>query len=110
VMPLWLKNVSRIDALLFIYFLALLIHALLERELRRAMIPAKIPFLPLYPEQRECRAPSTERVLELFEPLQHHRLCHHGQVLPTDDPELTPLQDQIRRLLGLPPSAFRSTT
>jgi len=30
--PVWLKNVSRIEALLFLYFIALLVHALLERE------------------------------------------------------------------------------
>jgi len=35
--PVRLKNVSRIEALLFLYFVALLVHALLEREVRRGM-------------------------------------------------------------------------
>ena len=35
--PVWLKNVSRIEALLFLYFIALLVHALLEREIRQGI-------------------------------------------------------------------------
>ena len=37
VAPVYLKEVSRIQALLCVYFLALLVESLLERELRRAM-------------------------------------------------------------------------
>ena len=40
--PVWLKNVSRIEALLFLYFIALLVHALLEREVRLGMAKANI--------------------------------------------------------------------
>ena len=35
--PVLLKNEGRIEALFFVYFLALLVQALIERELRRAM-------------------------------------------------------------------------
>ena len=37
VAPVYLKEVTRIQALLCLYFLVLLVQALLERELRRAM-------------------------------------------------------------------------
>ena len=37
VAPVYLKEVSRIQALLCVYFLVLLVESLLERELRRAM-------------------------------------------------------------------------
>ena len=37
VAPVYLEQVSRIAALLCVYFLVLLVEALLERELRRAM-------------------------------------------------------------------------
>jgi len=50
--PVWLKNVGRIEALLFLYFVALLVHALLERELRLGMARENIESLPLYPEER----------------------------------------------------------
>ena len=105
--PVWLKNVDRIEALLFLYFIALLVHALLERELRRGMAKAHIASLPLYPEERDCRAPATERVLDLFQPLQRHRLLSHGLPLQIFEPQLSALQSQIVRLLGIPQSAFQ---
>jgi transposase len=48
VAPVFLKEVSRIQALLCVYFLALLVESLLERELRRAMETEGIESLPLY--------------------------------------------------------------
>ena len=107
--PVWLKNVSRIEALLFLYFMALLVHALLEREVRQGMAHAKIDSLPLYPEERDCRAPSTERILELFHPLQRHRLYRKERLVQVFEPELSDLQQQILQLLHIPPSAFRIT-
>ena len=37
VVPVNLNNPARIEALLFLYFIALLVHALIEREVRRTM-------------------------------------------------------------------------
>ncbi len=50
VAPVYLKETSRIQALLCVYFFVLLVEALLERELRRAMAEKEIEGLPLYPE------------------------------------------------------------
>lgn len=108
VAPVWLKKVSRVEAVLFLYFIALLVHALLERELRQAMAREGKDQLPLYPEERECRAPSTERILEVFAPLQRHRLRRAKRVVQVFEPELTELQGQIRGLLRMPVSAFRT--
>jgi transposase len=105
--PVWLKNVSRIEALLFLYFVALLVHALLEREIRRGMVRDKIESLPLYPEERECRAPSTERILDLFATLQRHRLRQGDRLAQVFEPELGALHKQVLALMRIPPSAFR---
>ena len=64
--PVFLKNEARIEALFTLYFLALLVQALIERELRQAMQAAQIEQLPLYPEARACRRPTTEHILRLF--------------------------------------------
>jgi len=104
--PVYLKKVSRIEALLFLYFIALLVQALLERELRRAMAREKIERLPLYPEERECCAPSTERILDLFMPLQRHRLRQRGRLVQVFHPELDELQQQVLALLRIPSAAF----
>ena len=102
VAPVYLKAVHRIQALLCVYFFALLVEALLERQLRRAMQRHEIDALPLYPEGRACRWPTARRVMELFESVQRHTLAHGqrpAQVLVTD---LTRLQRKLLRLLGLP--------
>ena len=74
VAPVYLKEASRIQALLCVYFLALLTESLLERELRRAMDREAIASLPLYPEGRKCRRPTARRVIDLFEDVQRHSL------------------------------------
>lgn len=105
--PVWLKSASRIEALLFLYFVALLVHALLEREVRRGMVRDKIESLPLYPEERECRAPSTERILDLFATLQRHRLRQGDRLVQVFEPELGALHVRMLALMRIPPSAFR---
>ena len=67
VAPVFLKEVSRIQALLCVYFFVLLVEALLERELRRAMERKGIESLPLYPERRACRRPTARKVIDLYE-------------------------------------------
>jgi transposase len=74
VAAVFLKEVSRIQALLCLYFLVLLVQASLERELRRAMARHQIESLPSYPEGRACRHPTTPQLIELFENVQRHWL------------------------------------
>ena len=85
--PVWLKKVSRIEALLFLYFIALLVHALLERE---------------------CKAPSTERVLDVFAPVQRHRLRKTNRLVQIFEPELSDLHRQILDLIRLTADVFQS--
>lgn len=100
VAPLYLKNVTRIQALMCLYFFALLIQTLLERELRNAMQATDLDALPLYPEGRPCKAPTTRRIIDIFEPIQRHTLTTGGRS-ETFVTELSPLQRQILKLLGM---------
>ena len=101
VAPMYLKEASRIQALLCVYFFALLVEALLEREVRRAMEQNGMEDLPLYPESRPCRRPTARKLIDLFEDIQRHTLTS-----PVDPPvvfmtELTRLQRTMLRLLGM---------
>ncbi len=100
VAPVYLQEVSRIGALLCVYFFVLLVEALLERELRRAMARSGQESLPLYSEGRACRRPTARRVIDLFEEVQRHELTagiNPAEFLTT---ELTPLQRKVLRLLA----------
>ena len=106
--PVFLKDEGRIEALFTLYFLALLVQALIERELRLAMTREKIVELPLYPEQRQCVHPTTEQVLRLFSLAERHKPLQDGHTIQVFDVQLTDLQRQLLALLGVPIEAFRA--
>jgi transposase len=105
VAPIYLKNVSRIQALLCAYFFAMLTQALVERELRRAMEKAELESLPLYPEGRPCKRPTTRRLIDVFEPIQRHILTGEGS-LDTFVTNLSPLHQQLLQLMNLPSQSY----
>jgi transposase len=102
VAPVYLKETSRIQALLGVYFFALLVESLLERELRRAMEGAGVESLPLYPEGRACRRPTARRVIDVFEDVHKHELTEGRRPAVVFSTELTRLQRKILKLLGIP--------
>jgi transposase len=101
VAPVYLKEVSRIQALLCVYFLALLTESLLERELRRAMEREAIASLPMYPEGRKCRRPTARRLIDLFDDVQRHSLRVGRRPPLVFMTELSRLQRRLLRLLGM---------
>ena len=101
-----LENGDPDSSLLAVYFFVLIVQTLLERELRQAMARAKIESVPLYPEGRACRRPTTRKILDLFDGVQRHELG-----LPGCEPEvmltqLSPLQKQILKLLGVSATSY----
>jgi len=104
--PVFLKNEGRIEALFTLYVIALLVQALVERELRQAMARDRLDELPIYPEQRQCSHPTTEQVLRLFSLAERHQLRQHGRTVQRFNMTLTDLQRQVLGLLGVPTSAF----
>jgi hypothetical protein len=66
----------------------------------------RIESLPLYPEGRPSRRPTTRRAIDLFAGVQRHELTHrkrHSRTLLTD---LTRLQRRVLRLLNLKPAGY----
>ena len=94
VAPVYLKEASRIQALL-------LVEALLERELRRAMERSGDEDLPLYPESRPCRRPTARKLIDLFEDVQRHTLTSPAGPPVVFTTELTGLQRKVLRLLEM---------
>jgi transposase len=99
--PVLLKNEGRIEAFFFLYFLALFVQALIEREIRRAMARDEIESLPIYPEDRLSERPTVDQIFRLFSHVARHELRLDGRVLRTFEPELTSLQAQVLHLLGV---------
>ena len=62
--------------------------------------------LPLYPEERTCQRPAAEQVFRLFALPARHVLTVAGQNVRVIDPELTAMQGQVLRLMGIPQSVY----
>ena len=107
VAPVYLHNVARIVGLLAIYFFALMVQSLLERELRKAMSAQGIESVPLYPEGRACVRPTTRQLLDVFEPLARHTLMTAGDDFESFTTELSPLHRQLLKLLRVPTKDYR---
>jgi len=104
--PALLKNEGRIEAFFFLYFLALLVEALIEREIRVAMELEGIDDLPLYPEERRTSRPTAEQVFRLFSLVARHDLHRASDVVRSFGPELTALQVEVLHLLGVPSEVY----
>lgn len=104
--PVWLKSQTRIDALGFCFYLALLVHALIERDCRRAMTAAGVHALPLYHEDRDSTSPTAARLLDTFADCSRTLLTIDGQTVKAIPPDLTPLHRQILELLAVPTRAY----
>jgi transposase len=104
--PVFLKNEGRIEALFFLYFIALLIQALIERQLRQAMQRQQIDELALYPEERACRQPTFLQILRLFSLPERHAITKDGDLIQAFPPQLTDLQREVLRLLDVPEAAY----
>src|ERR1035437_4777053 len=106
VAPVYLQTPHRIEALLLCHFLAMLVEAIIEREIRTSMKTQGLAGIPLYPELRNCPAPSAPRILEIFNDVKRHHLGSGDQIVQTFQPQLTPLQQQVLDLLHIPASIY----
>ncbi len=102
VAPIYLQNPKRVAALLFVYFLAVLVFALIEREARLGMKKREIESIPLYPEGRPCKAPTTDGILSAFLGLRRNRLMDaSGAVVRTFHDPLPPVAALLLKLLAV---------
>lgn len=105
VAPMFLKNPQRIAGLLCILVWALLVLALMERQVRRSLKGK--PLYGLYPENRPSPAPTGPALLDSFSTLCIVIVKHHGTI-SRRLAQPTPIQQTLLRLLGIPPDGLRT--
>ncbi|MBA0087284.1 MAG: hypothetical protein HRJ53_20050 [Acidobacteria bacterium Pan2503] len=106
VAPIWLKKNARIEALMFLEFIAQIIAALIERALRKKMAEKRIELLCSLPEGRASKTPTIEQVLRLFENQNKHALYDGDRLIKQFADPLTPVQSQILQLLEIPTAVY----
>jgi transposase len=105
VAPMFLKNPERIAGLLCVLVWALMVLALMERQVRRSLKGK--PLYGLYPENRPSPAPTGPALLDCFSTLCIVVVIEHGTIFQRLA-QPTPIQTHLLRLLGIPPDALRT--
>ena len=105
VAPVYLKKPRRAAGLVHAVFLAMTLDALIERTLRQGMSQHGIEALPILPEGRLTKTPTTARLLEMFSDVCWYEFERGGETV-TFPVKLSQLQKQLLRLLGMDPSAY----
>jgi len=103
--PAQLHTPARIDALAFCLYAALLVHALLERQVRHATA-AGLPPLRLHHEHRPAPAATGALILAGLDGIAITTITENNREI-TIPPRLTSLQQQLITLLGIPAASYR---
>ena len=105
VAPVYLKKPRRAAGLVHAAFLAMMVDALIERTLRKGMEGKRLESLPILPEGRPSKTPTTARLLEMFSGVCWYEF-ERGEEAVTFPIQLTPLQRQLLELLEVDPTAY----
>lgn len=105
VAPVYIKKPDRAAGLVHAVFLAMTLDALIERALRQGMEREGIEALPILPEGRLTRTPTTARLLETFSAVSWYEF-ERGEETVTFPMKLTALQKQLLRILDMNRSAY----
>jgi transposase len=99
VAPVYLKSNKRIEALMFIYFIAMLLAALIERRLRQEMEANGVKSIKSLPEDRSSPTPTWEQLVRLFDGFARYDLLDDKKLVKTFNDRTTEVQKQILGLL-----------
>jgi transposase len=99
--PLLFKKIEHIEANMFGFFIALVVQALIEREVRNKMKEQKIEKIIVYPEQREASHPTTAKILDRFENICTYKIKENSKVVETFKDSLNEDQKLILDLLNI---------
>ena len=99
--PLLFKKIERIEANMFGFFIALVVQALIEREVRIKMKEQKIEKIRVYPEQREASHPTTSKIIDRFDNICTYKIMENSKVVETFKDSLNEDQKLILSLLNI---------
>jgi transposase len=104
--PLLFKKIHRVEANMFVFFIALLLQALLERLLRVKLAEHKRPPLKLYPEDRDAPHPTTSQLFKTFEGLSTYVITADDRPSEEYHDPLTQTHREVLSLLEMTEAQF----
>lgn len=107
--PLLFKKIERVEAMTYLYFLALILQAVIERNVRQRMKVQDIAALPIYPEDRLAHHPTTAKILALFKDLSAYTIIRKGKPQLAYRDDITRLHRRVLSLLGIKEKDYWAT-
>jgi transposase len=108
VAPVFLKSPRRIEAMMFLYFIALMLVSLIERRMRREMQEQHIERLPLRPAGMQTKKPTWRTIMESFHGVHLATIERSGKLIQTALKGMSELRRQILALLKVPVTIYTS--
>ena len=106
VAPVFLKKEKRIEAMLLLYFVALMIVSLIERKIRMNMAAQDIDKLPILPQGMNTKKPTWNNVRYFYRNVHYSQIIRDGLSIQAVVKGLGNLHEQINRLLEIPDSVY----
>jgi len=108
VAPVFLKKEKRIEAMLFLYFVALMIVSLIERKIRMNMARDNIEKLPILPQGMNSKKPTWNNIRYFFRNVHYSQIIRDSTCIQAMVKGLSALHEQINRLLEVPDSVYKN--
>jgi len=108
VAPVFLKKEKRIEAILFLYFVALMIVLLIERKIRMNMAKERIEKLPILPQAMNSKKPTWNNIRYFFRNVHYSEILRNGTCIQARVQGLSALHEQINQLLEVPDWVYKN--
>jgi len=106
--PVFLKNNKRIEAMMFLYFIALMIVSLIERNIRKQMVAEQIENLPILPARMKTKAPTWNNIRYFFRNVHLALITKDERVLQSTVKGVTKMHHLLLKLLKIPYSVYEN--
>ncbi len=106
VAPIFLKKARRIEAMMFLYFIALMLVSLIERRIRLEMQERNIDSLPMRPAGMHTKKPTWRTIRDTFHAVHLVSVEHSSKIIHTGLKGLSELRRRILDLLKVPVAVY----
>ncbi len=104
--PVYLKKTHRIEAIMFLYFVALMIMTLMERSIRANMARRQIEKVPILPQGMNTRKPTWDNIRYFFRNVHRSEITSGAESVQVEIRGVTTLHKEILSLLDVPASVY----
>jgi transposase len=106
VAPVFLKRPERIEALMFLYFVALMIVSLIERRIRKNLEEEAIESLPIRPQGMKCKKPTWNNIKYFYRNVHIVVVKQNEKIIESTIKGMTENHLLIARLLDVPTKKY----